>query len=32
MGSGPSKEPEGFKDMKFDQTKQFDATIEYCGG
>lgn len=31
MGAGPSKAPEGFDQMKFDQSKEFEATVEYCG-
>ena len=31
MGGAPSKEPEGFEKMTFDQSKEFEATVEYCG-
>ena len=32
MGSGPSKAPEGFDQMTFDKSKQFNVNIQYCGG
>lgn len=32
MGGGLSKAPDGFSEMNFDKTKQFDITIQYCGG
>ncbi len=32
MGSGPSKAPVGYENETFDKEKEFDVTVEYCGG